>query len=353
MDTAGERWALGRRAALDGLRGLAVLLVVASHAGFTPPSAGGVVGVTVFFTLSGFLITALLLAERDRGGVRVGKFYERRARRLLPALFAMLAAVSVLSLAMGMRTADVARGLVPTALYYGNWERATGEHLANWSHTWSLAVEEQFYLLFPLLLIAARRHLVAACWLGVGWAVVGRLVLWDGGAGLDRVYYGTDMHIDALLVGALLATWMHGRSERDSHPRVALVLVAALVALAFVGGDLAIFVGLPTLVPILAAGVLWCTAQGAGSRLLSWRPLTYVGGRSYAIYLWHYPLLVMFGSEVASALNVVLVVVTLAVAEASWRWVETPFRSQVPTERARRALPAARRRVVASATRTS
>jgi len=263
-------WRLGRRPALDGLRGVAIALVLVGHSGPVSLQPVAWAGVTLFFGLSGFLITALLLEERrDQGRIDLGRFWARRARRLLPALFVMLAVTGSIMWGIGVRLDPI-----PVLAYYGNWVQATGGDLELWRHTWSLAIEEQFYLVWPLLIVAmrSRRALLTVCGVGSALSLASLLAHWHD---FVRAYYGTDTRVWALLAGAALAAVYVGSTRRDP----------------------------------------WAP------RFLSASALRWLGARSYAIYLWHYPLTLMMWQPLGIALSFVI-------AEVSWRYVERPFLSR-------------------------
>jgi peptidoglycan/LPS O-acetylase OafA/YrhL len=320
---------------LDGLRGLAILLVIVCHVFDTTTGedhpALGLAGVTVFFTLSGFLITSLLLEEHsEEGRVRWRHFYGRRARRLLPALALVLVVVGSVQVAAGFTGPG---GLAPVVFYYANWFAAGGHDLGLLPHTWSLAIEEQFYLGWPLVLICVRgrrRGVEVASAAGIIAAVVLRILLWDGGAGAHRVYFGTDTHADALLVGCLLAALaLRGRGLPAVSHRYVTLAVLGVVTFAAVAsaasGAYATDVILPTVVPWLGA-VAVLGACSTGPRWMTDPVLRYLGRRSYGIYLWHFALLLCLGNLTSSpAAAGVTVIVSLAVAELSWRFVEAPF----------------------------
>ena len=224
--------------ALDGMRGVAVLLVVAYHGERALAPRGGAIGVTMFFTLSGFLITTLLLLERERTGrIGLGRFYWRRALRLLPALVALVVVTSAYAAVTGNqeRTLDAA---LPVLLYVGNWMRTLrdSEGLGLLEHTWSLSVEEQFYLVWPLAVLGAAalvprlRQAEAVLLLAVGGSVASllwRLQLWDPEQprwSASRLYNGTDAVADQLLVGAALAAALALWDRRAGHRAEALEL---------------------------------------------------------------------------------------------------------------------------------
>ncbi len=343
--------------ALDGLRGLAVIGVLLFHADLSW-AKGGFLGVSTFFTLSGFLITALLVTERSAtGGVAMSGFWARRARRLMPAAFAAIAlAVVVTALVGDTSQVENLRGEVAATLTYtANWhfvlaEQSYAELFSSPSmllHFWSLAIEEQFYVLFPLLLVGVlaatgplRRTraiavLAALTVISVGLAVV-------PGWSLDRVYFGTDTRAAELLAGALLALVLFDRdvTARLREPTakrivgtvgtVALVLCLAAWGLVsrsagFVGrGGLALY-ALATVAVLMAAIVPGTPVN----RALGWKPLRVVGLVSYGLYLFHWPLY-RYVDQSTSLSGLPFLVVALgataALTAASYRWLEQPIR---------------------------
>ena len=332
----GATWTLGRRPTLDGLRGLAVLLVLVGHTGFQFVHTAGRVGVTVFFALSGFLITALLLQElRSTARLDLPGFYARRARRLLPALVVFLASMIGVSLLSDKSTAPPWEDYLGALFYVANYVISMRAHDNVIGHTWSLSVEEQFYIVWPLVVVLVlgrvgrgRAFRLAAVAVGCSLlAIVLRLVLWDGGEGWRRVYYGTDTRMDGLLWGCLLAIYMTGRSPGRNRPVVAVACLAGIVLLSLGRGEVE-FLVVPTVVPVLTAGAIWALTQQPQSRLLTSSTLRYLGRRSYALYLWHFPL---FGAAATLPMPVrwpalvVAAVLSVLIAEFSWRCVEEPF----------------------------
>jgi peptidoglycan/LPS O-acetylase OafA/YrhL len=340
---AGERWRLGHRPGLDGLRGIAILLVLAAHVGGSPLRSFGPAGVTLFFVLSGFLITSLLLEEHHRTGkVTLAGFYARRARRLFPALAVMLVFVAFVYEALRVPL----RNLLPVVFYVGNWRRAGGFDIPLLGHTWSLAIEEQFYFVWPIVLLAAlrwggKRAVLVIATLGVVASVVLRFALATGGGREDRVWFGTDTNAFALLAGCALAVWMSTRSTAGrNHPRVAALLVALV---AVVGLDSSTS-GLTFVSPLFAAAtgvillVLLC--QGGDVGIFGSPVLRFVGRRSYGYYLWHVPILLLLETYLPTMTARMLVVpLTVMIAEMSWRFVEVRFlvvAAGVPSRRRRR-----------------
>lgn len=328
---------LGHRPALDGLRGIAVLIVLVGHG----PIAflGGGPGVTVFFTLSGFLITALLLEERRTNGrVDLSRFYARRALRLLPAL-----AVCLVAVAIGLTVLEVPlTGVWYAALYVANLAPALGARLPYLSHTWSLSLEEQFYVAWPLtllLLARIRRPWAVAAVTGAGVVVCAALrVVVDRDALLTQaqaiqVAFHALWRADALLVGCLLALVL-GPALRLSRTLVAWAAAAgvATVVAATLQARSDLYYSLwITAVPLATAAlVVWAlSVDNRFSRALTWRPLRYTGRISYGLYLWHFPIFVLLRPELEGLPAVVEIAVGTAisfvVASVSFFVVERPF----------------------------
>jgi peptidoglycan/LPS O-acetylase OafA/YrhL len=340
---------LGHRPSLDGMRAVAVLMVVIVH---TWPNLlpGGGIGVDVFFVLSGFLITTLLLEEHDRTG-RVGlrHFYLRRALRLLPALAATVVVAFVLSLLLVPdRAASTAREALAAELYVSNWLEAMTPSVQHGAlaHTWSLAIEEQFYLVWPVILLAVtrvggRRLALAAVVTGAAVILVDRTALWTGGGrGAESLYFRSDTHSDGLLIGCAIALASVTGTLRRLPP---LVVDAACTAGA---GFLAVCAaGLGRGAPSWASMYTWglsAVALAAGAcivgvllrpggvitRGLSAPLLVAIGRRSYGAYLWHYPLwflLVRPHLPQGAQAFLITLLLTLVIAWVSFRWLETPF----------------------------
>lgn len=351
-----------RFAGLDGLRAIAVLTVMLFH--LTPGALpGGFLGVDIFFVISGFLITSLLLAERaNTGRIQLGNFWRRRARRLLPALGLLVVACCTAAWLIG---SDLLVGLgqqvLGAATFSGNWlaigaersyfEETTPEILRN---LWSLAVEEQFYLLWPLvvlLLLFVRRagvRVAIVATLAVA-SAVGMAVLYLPGADATRVYYGTDTHSFGLALGAVLALvgarW--SRQSADWHrvpklilPLAGLAAVAGLVAASFfltADGALTYRGGLVAVAVLSAVAILGSIVPGSYlGRALDVQPLRWVGERSYGLYLWHWPVYVLVMGALPTAdrvgmggwmLGGIAAVITVIAATMSYRLIEQPVRS--------------------------
>lgn len=322
-----RRWRLGHRPALDGLRGVAVLLVLVTHFDnptTSPCTGAGVMGVTVFFTLSGFLITSLLLDEKSRTGrVSLLGFYRRRALRLFPALFVAVAA----SLLLGVVSVGMAASVVA---YASNWFAIAHPGINGLSHTWSLGIEEQFYLAWPpLVLLAMRRGsgtLMRMALFAALLSTIEYLVLLDAEGLAARVTEATDTRVGGILLGCALAAWMHGRPEHKSRPLLAGVLLAAMVV--FIPSHGPIW-AIPVVVPFMTCVVIYSVAQGQGVAWLATPAMRFIGRRSYGIYVWHFPVLA-FGWNILAdwawqPRAAVLLAVGLTVAMLSWRYVERPF----------------------------
>ena len=352
--TAGSTYGLGvavdggRRAALDGLRAVAVTAVVAYHLGGGAAGAvrGGFLGVDLFFVLSGYLITGLLVREhRDRSRIDLVGFWERRVRRLLPALLLVLVVVALATWwAARPETWSARRGdALWTLAYLANWHFvAAGEdYFAAYAgasplrHTWSLSIEEQFYLLWPLVVVGClrvRRELLAVV-AGVLVVASAAAMAWAyGAASLSRAYYGTDGRVQQLLVGALLALLLARarRLPRYAGPAafaallLALVLASDAAPVYYRGGALAF----AALTAVVVADVE-LRPDGGLARALSWAPAAALGRISYGVYLWHWPVLVLTplpsGPSPAWWLTQALRVgLTLGLSVLSWVLVERP-----------------------------
>lgn len=355
--------------ALDGIRAIAVALVLAEHGGI-PGVSGGFLGVDVFFVLSGFLITSLLLDElAHRGRIALADFWIRRARRLLPALIVMvLAVVAVRSLFPTEAVATLRDDAVAAFFWAANWAFVAqqtdyfsqGSPPSPLQHTWSLAVEEQYYLLWPLLVIAVAAVLGARARWGVfALATVGAVgsavaaILMASDTGVNRVYFGTDTRVQALLVGAAAAallvrdwsvltaggTLIRTRWRRWAATALSVLGLAGLAALAhFATGSAGEFrLGLLIAVAVAAVLVVAPVALDQTSpvaRVLAWRPLVWLGAISYGVYLWHWPIFLALNGERTGwsgwPLFAVRCAATIAVATASWWLLEEPIRRWRP-----------------------
>ncbi|MEZ0447914.1 acyltransferase family protein [Cellulomonas sp. ICMP 17802] len=328
----------GYSPALDGLRALAVLAVLAYHSlGELFP--GGHVGVDVFFVLSGFLITGILMREVERtGSISFKAFYARRAIRLFPALVLLVAvaAVAFAVIPVGDR-ADEFRGLVAAVTYTSSPLQAAGVNLSSLGHAWSLSVEEYFYLVWPLLLLAVARwwpHRLLAGTLSITAAAVlyqaaiGTFTSWP----VDRVYYAPDTRAAQLLVGCSLAVLV-ARGRAVARPFMAIVAIALITAFVLVEamiGPRFYRDGGSTLVALAAAVAISAVVHQPESRVartLAIGPLVWIGRRSYGIYLWGPVLATIVATVVphSAPLLPIILVLTFVVPALSFRFVEKPF----------------------------
>jgi len=343
-------------AGLDGLRAVAVLAVVLYHLNIGWAS-GGLLGVGVFFVLSGYLITDLLLAEREReGALALGRFWLRRARRLLPALWVMLVVVTLWIVFLDpSQLAGIRGALLAALLYFSNWWYAF-QHVSYFAsfgppsplgHLWSLAVEEQFYLVWPLLLLLAIRF-VHRRWLLIGLVMAGAIAsawamaaIFQPGGDPTRVYEGTDTRAFQLLVGASLAfVWPSRRLSgsisalrRRGLDAVGAVGIAVIVVMLIDTNEYEAFLyrGGMVILSLATVAVVAVLAHPSTllGRILGVPPLRWIGVRSYGIYLWHYPIIVLTSPVIGAPsplLTLAQVGATVAVAALSWRFVEEPIR---------------------------
>ena len=362
--TPAEPWStdrgprLGYMPGLDGLRALAVLAVLAYHGGVVAVP-GGFLGVEIFLVISGYLITALLLAERSATGrISLRDFWVRRARRLLPAVGLLLVVVSLVSVVALPDTLASLRGDVVSALFYvQNWHQVFAEQSYFEAvtrppllrHLWSLAVEEQFYLLWPIVFalgirFLGRRRLVLGVLFGALGSALLMALLYRVELDPTRVYYGTDTRASGLLLGVaaamVLPPW---RLRRNVAAAGRLTLdgigVAALVGLGLLVATLGeldptLYRGGFLLTGLLSAVLIVVLAHPAArlGTVLGIAPLRWVGLRSYGIYLWHWPVFVLTrpGIDVDWSgwlLVVVRLGLTFGLAELSYRFVEMPVRT--------------------------
>jgi peptidoglycan/LPS O-acetylase OafA/YrhL len=305
--------------ALDALRGVSIIGVFLFHVHL---AGGGWIGVTVFFTLSGFLITSILLNEHEMSGrIDLRDFYRRRALRLLPALFALIAVYWIYGLLFQPLATDVSS--LAALFYVTNWTLIYGvTGLDGLSHTWSLAIEEHFYMIWPLillLLLNKRSSLSKICLFLLAVILVlylNRLFLGYLRVSYARIYYGSDTRADAIFIGCLLAVATKARLINRRFKTVALFLspfsLAAIVAMYFFTPSSALCL---LLTPWLAAIVII-----SPPRALTIRPLTYLGRISYGFYLWHE----LLGPSLHH-LPLTYFISAATVASLSFHLIESPF----------------------------
>ena len=315
------------RPELDGIRALAILLVLAQHINLPSSTLAGMVGVNLFFVLSGYLITSLLIKEQDgTGRIDLRRFYERRVRRLIPALVAVLIATGALMAIMG-RLGDYIGPAAVSFFYVSDIAKSIGYDLGYVGHTWSLAMEEQFYLLWPALLIfAPRKWLAPLAIAGIIGAVALQLLLVP-----DNVlaHFRPDVRADAILWGCLIA-----------------LIPVAVPRWAAAAAGIALFVVSFTFLWPYAIGLssvlsaVFIAGAATLAPILSVRPLVRIGQISYGMYLWHALPVGLFEQQTLAG-NVLamaaVVAITIALALVSERWIERPFRR--PSAQAQAAAP--------------
>lgn len=352
---------------LDGLRALAVFAVIFYHLGVRW-APGGLLGVGVFFTLSGYLITDLLLAHiRNHGRIRFGEFYFRRAKRLLPALYLMLALVLFyITIFQGNLLSSLRGDVIAAVFYVSNWWYIY--HHVSYFHSfipspftnlWSLAVEEQFYLIWPVFLIlfakfvkAPYAKVIVTLALAAASAVAMGM-LYHPGTVPNLVYYGTDTRAFALLMGAALAFVWPSANLPNIHPAIR----DGIHLLGFAGLGLFIWMVLYTNeyqtfmyrggMVLLAFGTMFLVQAltmptSPLSVILGVKPLRWLGVRSYAIYLWHYPIIVLSTGLLTRLHNepvvydLIVIAGSVVIASLSWHFVENPIRRLRWNTRSRR-----------------
>ncbi len=348
-----SRQTIAYQPALDGTRALAVTAVLLFHGGISWMS-GGYLGVSVFFTLSGYLITSLLLTEHTHSGrVDSAAFYSRRARRLLPASVVCLVGVSVLAWAGRFSgVSNIRRDVMGGLFQVFNWVKLlSGESYADLltnadglsrplDHYWSLAIEEQFYWLWPLafvgLIAFGRRWNVRPVVLVGGLTALSAVAapviaqVW----GSDAAYWATPARICEILAGALVACWLHGRdvSQRFAPLAPAALGVLAVGGVLFPEGSGPAYEGVLPLVALCSAALITgLQAQGPLRQLLSVQPVVFLGKISYGVYLYHWPVFVLIDRErwdmPVGASLAIKCAITLAVAVVSYYAIERPIRT--------------------------
>jgi peptidoglycan/LPS O-acetylase OafA/YrhL len=331
----------GYRPEIDGLRALAVVPIVLFHIGF-PGLDGGFVGVDIFFVISGFLITGILARELAEGRFSLARFYERRVRRILPALFAAVTATGLAAwlLFLPEDLSQFGKSAIATLAFACNFLFARQvDYFAAPAlfkpllHCWSLAVEEQFYLFFPLLLAMlwplGRRRTIAALAVIAALSLVLAQIWLDGAP--QRAFFWSPARAWELLAGSLLALGalprVCGAFARQALAGLGLILIAGSVILL---DETMPFPGLAAIPPVLGSALILHCAQGTlGGRLLQLRPLRFIGWISYSLYLWHWPVVVFLNYRLGPlglATKLAALAMCLILATASWRWIEEPAR---------------------------
>jgi peptidoglycan/LPS O-acetylase OafA/YrhL len=327
---------MGYIRSFDGLRGIAVIIVVFFHAGRL---GGGFLGVDLFFALSGFLITSILVAEYEScGGISLGAFYARRVLRLMPALFAMLSFYVVITLILIPHATQHLTAAAFAAGYVMNWVIAF--HLGPVgfiAHTWSLGMEEQFYLLWPVLLLLALSWAGRPAAVGVGIVLFAASAIWRSylaahGASWERTYCGFDTGTDALFGGcvfALVDLSPAMLSFMRSSWYIPTALISGFCAVAAYGAHWMQFWGL-TVFAVSAAWLVRILSASGGNFLetvLEWTPLRFLGRISYGVYLWHLLILwlLVFAHLRERLIILAILPLSVMVAFVSHIVIEQPF----------------------------
>jgi peptidoglycan/LPS O-acetylase OafA/YrhL len=329
---------------IDGLRAIAVVAVVLFHAHFGP-FTGGFVGVDVFFVISGYLIVGMIVGDLRSGHFSIAAFYERRLRRLFPALFVVMAACAIAGylLFLPEEFRKFGQSLVATSAFVSNylfWSEAgyfdSPPELKPLLHTWSLAVEEQFYLIFPALLMIVTRY-VKRSLTGVLIVIAG-LSFATATASLvkhpDSAFYLPHTRVWEFLIGALLVVvHIPVAQTRSARELLACTGLALIVVSTVAYSSMTLFPGPAAALPCLGAAMVIHAGRGGGSSvhsMLTARPIVHVGLISYSLYLWHWPILVFARAWLVRPLTILeatgLIAISFLLAHLSWRFVESPFR---------------------------
>lgn len=342
------------RREIDGLRALAVVPVILFHAGFEG-LRGGFVGVDVFFVISGYLITSIILSEKETGTFRLAEFWERRARRILPILFLVIACCipAAFLLLDQFELHSFSKSVLAASLFYSNfhfWKDGgyfeTAAELKPLLHTWSLAVEEQYYIFFPLLILLAwrfgKRGMVALLAL-IAFASFA-LCLWASENAPDAAFFLLPMRIWELAIGAFIAFYRFRNEVRNVRGWAGEMLSLAgllLIVVAFLTYSSAIsFPGFYALVPTLGAAllILFATPDNWVGRFLATAPMVGIGLVSYSAYLWHQPVFAFLRhlhQELSLGVTFLGIGFVFGLSLLSWKFVERPFRNRLNMPRAR------------------
>ena len=329
---------------IDGLRALAVAAVILYHFG-VPGLSGGYVGVDVFFVVSGYLMMSLIHRELLAGDFSLARFYERRVRRIFPALFVMLFATMACGFIVLFPRpfATLAKTAIAATLFVANaafwWRTGYFAQTADRMpllHTWSLSLEEQFYLCFPLLMIVTARKL-AGRYATVLWVLAAAsfgISLWSTAFAPRAAFYLLPSRLWELLAGAIVA--LHARRAAARPGRDATLAIAGLALIAVAACRFTMstpFPGAAALLP--SAGTAMILGAGASAptvvhRALGWTPMAAIGKISYSLFLWHWPIAVLARQALARPLTAAeaggLIALCIVIAAMSWRYVEQPFR---------------------------
>jgi peptidoglycan/LPS O-acetylase OafA/YrhL len=333
---------------LDGIRALAILLVMIYHTGI-PIFKGGFIAVDIFFVLSGFLISSILIKEYDtKNKINLQYFYIKRILRLAPSLLILLTAIFIISyFRLFNQTEDNYRSILLTLLYSSNWVRAFNHfYMGILSHTWSLAIEEQFYILWPVILIpllkirSRKKVVILLCILALSsWLL--RIFLTFRGAPVERLYNGLDTRADALLTGYILAVIQSSGTLNSNIKKgsicVRMIAVGALlcyfsVLFSISWRNLNNYYWLASVIQILTAFLILHTTSSENSpikRILSFRPIVWIGSISYGLYLWHDPVYEIMRTYKFSQYSIATIgsLITFLIASLSYYLVEKPVLS--------------------------
>lgn len=343
---------------LDGLRGISVLAVILYHLHIEGID-GGFLGVTVFFVLSGYLITDLLINEYDRNGkIDLKTFWIKRFRRLLPALIAMLIVIGTwITLFQRSFLIGLREEILAATFYISNWYYVFQDHSyftkfdppSPLQHMWSLAVEEQFYIVWPLLMLIALKFIHSKGKLAILILLLSFVsaeamaIMFKPDLDPSRIYFGTDTRAFSILLGAALAVvWPSAKLSSNVTPELkrtlniagVVSLIALILMMMFIQEDGSfLYYGGMYLASAVTAVLIAVIVHPASSigRLFSFKPLLWIGVRSYGIYIWHFPIIVLLGiavkTETISGTKIALaLVLTLVFSYLSWRFIEDPIR---------------------------
>lgn len=331
---------------IDGLRALAVLPVVFFHGGFSSFS-GGFVGVDIFFVISGFLITSIILNDLEKDKFSIKNFYERRIRRIIPALYTVCLISLVLAtlLFLPNELENFGKSLVGTIGFVSNilfWSETgyfdASSELKPLLHTWSLAVEEQFYVFFPLCLLLIHRYLNKKLFFVLSAILVMSFVLsvWGAYHKPSATFYWAPTRAWELLIGSILALGVLPKPQNKFISNIGATLGLALIAYAVICFDYdTVFPGFNALYPCLGTALLIYFNQNEGSyvgKILSWKLFVFVGLCSYSFYLWHWPVFVFANYLSPEHLDKVtsasLILLSFVLSVLTWKYIETPFRNR-------------------------
>ncbi|WP_262693071.1 acyltransferase family protein [Kordiimonas aquimaris] len=336
------------RPEIDGLRAVAVLPVILFHAGLETFS-GGFVGVDIFFVISGYLITSIILSEMDKGTFTIVNFYERRARRILPALFLMMSATVLFAyiILLPAELVEYSRSLITAIFFSSNilfWQGEsyfnTVNELKPLLHTWSLAVEEQYYIFFPPIMMILYRFgkpaITAAIYIGIASSFA--LTIWaidNSKISLEAVFYLLPTRAWEILAGAACAIALKNHLFSGNNIASILGLLMVTSAIVFLDGSVP-FPSEYALLPVLGTVliILFARDQNIAQRLLSTKAFVWIGLISYSAYLWHQPIFAFIRLSPLTAQNplilVVGIVIVFPLAFLSYKYVEAPFRKAPP-----------------------